>query len=351
MPSLKAKLAKKLKVAIVGLGNAGKMHAQAFGRNEHCELKYFCDIDHPTALTAAREFYGVKVVTDYEKIVNDKSVDIISIATYDSDHFAQVIPALERGKHLFVEKPLCRSIKEAKAIRNAWEKGGRPVLESNPMSRGSKLYNWLSTLIERGGLGTIYAIDAEYWYGRLHKITDGWRKDVENYSVLQGGAIHLLDVAFMLTQERPNQVMAMGNRIVTAESDFRYDDFTTAMFRFPSSMILRLTANFGCVHKHQHILRVFGTQATFLLDDTGARLHATRDSITSGLKEGASPALPIDLPYKPPHKGELIKPFVELIVSGADPSALLQRNLDVVTVLASADKASHEQKEGKIIYV
>ncbi len=339
-----------LNVAVIGLGNAGVRHAEAYAGNKACKLRWFHDTDEAKAEALARDFGGVPVAKDYESILADGDVDIVSIASFDGDHFAQTIPALSKGKNLFVEKPLCRSREEVNAVKAAWKEGGRPALDSNLMSRGSPLYNWLATFVDRGGLGDIYAIDAEYWYGRLHKITDGWRTDVDHYSVMQGGAVHLMDVIFMLTGERPQTVTAVGNRICTEGTAFRYDDFVTATYRFPSSMIGRATANFGCVHRHQHILRVFGTRATFLLDDAGPRLHTARDNITSGLPEGASAAIPIDIPYRPDHKGDLIPPFIDRIVMGEDSEPLLQRNLDVISAIIAADEALESGKEKTVDY-
>lgn len=340
-----------LTVGVVGLGNVGQKHARTYFNSSLCELRWLYDIDRKKAEVLSRELTGARVADSYETLLDDEDLDIISIASFDDVHFEQVMLALRRGKHLFVEKPLCRSLDELRAMKGAWQFAGKPALESNLMSRASPLYNWLATFVKRGGVGEIYAIDAEYWYGRLHKITHGWRRLVPDYSVMQGGAVHLLDVVFMLTDERPTSCVAYGNRICSEGTEFKYDDYRTAIYTFPSSMLLRLTANFGCVHRHQHILRVFGTRATFLLDDAGARVHTTRDNITSGLPEGLNPALPIDLPYRPVSKGDLIAPFLELIRSGGDTGSLAQRNFDVMSAVLACDEAVKAGVEVPVEYV
>src|SRR5262249_60336434 len=117
----------------------------------------------------------------------------------------------------------------------------------------------------------------DYRYGRVHKITEGWRRDVEDYSVLLGGGVHLVDLMLWLTGERPARVTAAGNRIATEGTAFRYLDFAAATYEFRSGLVGRITANFGCVHRHQHVVRLFGTLATALVDDEGPRLHTSRD--------------------------------------------------------------------------
>jgi predicted dehydrogenase len=340
-----------LDVAVVGLGNVGRRHLEAYVKLDGCRIAWVHDIDHVKAREIAAQFGGLRVAFDYSTIVDDPNVGLVSICSFDDDHFGQALAALKQRKHLFVEKPLCNSVDQARQLRDAWQQGGRPGLDSNLMSRGSPLYQWLATFVERGGLGEIYAIDAEYWYGRLHKITDEWRKDVDDYSVMQGGSIHLMDVVFMLLGSRPKSCFAVGNRICTEGTAFRYKDFVAATYRFPKEVVVRVTANFGCVHRHQHVLRVFGTRGTFLLDDSGARVHSTRDNITSGLAEGLSPALPIDISYRPSHKGALIPPLVSLIRSGQDTAPLMQRNLDVACAIFAADESVQAGKEVEVSYV
>jgi hypothetical protein len=71
----------------------------------------------------------------------------------------------------------------------------------------------------------------------------------------------------------------------------------------------RVTANFGCVHRHHHVLRVYGTKATFLYDDAGARLHRSRDP-EARPEAVAAPPLPAS-------KGDLIPGFLGRILEGS----------------------------------
>jgi predicted dehydrogenase len=259
-------------------------------------------------------------------------VHVLSIASYDDAHFAQARAALVARKHVFVEKPLCRSPEELRALRRAWEASGPVHLVSNLVLRAAPLYRWLRDAIHGGTLGEIYAIDGDYLYGRIHKITGGWRKDVDNYSVMQGGGVHLVDLMLWLTGQRPTTVAAAGNRICTEGTAFRYNDYLTATFQFPSGLVGRITANFGCVHRHQHVLRVFGTRGTFIYDDEGPRLH-----------EGGEPgwvARRLELAPLPGSKGDLIPAFVSAIHDGIDPAPAAQQEFDVISACIAADQAA-----------
>ncbi len=319
---------RKLGVGVIGLG-VGEQHASTFAALEGCELRWLFDLD-PEQAGAVRERLGAgEIAGSYEDILQDGAVDIVSIATFDHLHFDQVKAAFEAGKHVFVEKPLCRTNEELSALKQAWETAGKPHLRSNLVLRQAPVYRWLEQALADGRLGKVYAFDGDYLYGRLEKITEGWRKDVLDYSVIKGGGVHLIDLMLWFLGERPAQVTTHGNRIATDGTDFRYNDFMASTFEFPSGAIGRITANFGCMHRHHHVIRVFGTEATFIYDDQGPRLHETRNE--------DSAAEMLDLETLPAHKGVLIPDFVDIILKSGDAEAPAKREFDLISVIAAAE--------------
>ena len=321
----------KLGMAVIGLG-VGEQHARTIAAHPHARLAAVHDLDpeRSAKLVAA---IGGSVAPSYDAILADPAIDAVVIATYDDQHTQQVLAAFAAGKHVFCEKPLCRTPDELRAIMAARRE---LHLACNLILRAAPLYRWLRDAIAAGELGEIYAIDGDYLYGRLDKITLGWRGDVDDYSVFQGGGVHLVDLIMWLVGERPARVSAVGNRIVTRDTAFRYPDFVAATYELPSGIVARITANFGCVHKHQHVLRVFGTKATFIHDDAGARLHVLRDP-------GGPPRV-IDHAPVAANKGDLIPAFIDAIMGGADPALIACHEADVILACMSADRAlaAHE---------
>jgi len=321
---------KRLRVGVIGLG-VGEEHIAAYREHPACKLVAVCDVS-PEKRAAAREKYPAVAIMDEAKdVLKHPEIDLVSIASYDDAHYEQTLLALQSGKHVFVEKPLCRSVEELRSIKRCWLGGDGLYLASNLVLRAAPLYRWLGTQIEEGAFGHVYAFDGEYLYGRIEKITEGWRKDVEGYSVIQGGGIHLVDLMLRFLAERPVTVTAAGNKICTAGTDFRYPDYVVATYVFPSGAIGRISANFGCVHRHQHIVRVFGTKGTFLHDDAGARLHASRDP--------SRVPVPLDLLPVPATKGALIPDFVDGILNRRDTRAQMQYEFDVISACVAADQA------------
>ncbi len=331
-----------LGVAVIGTG-LGEQHARAYVRTGMCTLRWVYDLDRDRMTRLVTELGHGAAASSFEAVLGDQSVDIVSIASYDDAHFTQVVATLDAGKHVFVEKPLCRSVDELRVIKQSWERNGERHLASNLVLRAAPVYQWLKRKMDVGGLGDIYAFDGDYLYGRVHKITDGWRKDVQDYSVMQGGGVHLVDLMLWLTGQKPGSVLAVGNRICTAGTPFRYNDYMSATFQFASSLIGRITANFGSVHRHQHVVRVFGTEGTFIYDDMGPRLHTSRDPSVS--------ATALDLPGLPASKGDLIPGFIKAILSGEDAGPHTQHEFDVISACVAADRAVASAESIKIDYV
>lgn len=335
----------KLGVGVVGLG-VGEQHARAYARHAGCELRWLYDLSAKQTKVVRRRLGAGAIAKSYRQILDDDTVDAVSIASFDDMHFREVKAAFTAGKHVFVEKPLCRTTGELATLVGAWKRAGNPHLRSNLVLRAAPVYGWLKREIVKGNLGDVYAFDGDYLYGRLSKITEGWRgersKDVD-YSIMAGGGIHLIDLMLWLTGERPHCVATVGNRICTKKAKLGFDDFKASTFEFSSGLIGRITGNLGCVHRHHHVVRVFGTEATFVYDDEGPRLHRSRD-------EGRR-AEALKLKALPAGKGVLIPDFIDGILAGRDPAPAARREFDLIAAVAAADEALKKKRPVTIGYV
>jgi hypothetical protein len=108
-------------------------------------------------------------------------------------------------------------------------------------------------------------------------------------------------------------------------------------------MVARFVGNFGCVHRHQHVLRVFGTKGSFLYDDAGARVHTSRDPAETAraVKEESLPA----------SKGVLIPGFVEALLKDEDLEAHTQTFFDGIAVCRACDRAAEVGSTVEVEYV
>lgn len=332
-----------LGVGVIGLG-VGQAHAEALDCLPGVRVAHLCDQTPSKRAWARRRFPKVTVGARAEDVWRNPAVGAVVISTFDDTHAEQVVKALHQGKHVFVEKPLARTAEELAAVHRAWRRhSGRLALFSNLVLRAAPAYRWLRNGVREGRFGRVFAFDGDYLYGRLWKITEGWRNRVKDYSVLEGGGIHLIDLLLWITGERPKAAWATGNRICTEGTKFRYRDYVAVTLTFPSGLVARVTANFGCMHPHQHVVRVFGTRRTFLMDDAGPREQSRRDS--------GPPARPVPLSPLPEHKGALLPDFVRAVRKNEDVSGVTRSFFDGISVALAGERSLRSGRLEEVRYL
>ncbi|MBI5758254.1 MAG: Gfo/Idh/MocA family oxidoreductase [Planctomycetales bacterium] len=111
----------KLVVALIGCGGRGTGDAGQFQKLPNVEVAYVCDVDQSRLSSAAKTF-GVaagKAVNDLRRVLDDKSVDAVIVATPDHWHSLAAILACDAGKHVYVEKPISHNIREGRLLVEA----------------------------------------------------------------------------------------------------------------------------------------------------------------------------------------------------------------------------------------
>lgn len=332
----------KLRAAVIGLG-VGEQHVRSLANHPECEVVLACDIS-PCVLTSfSTRWPDIRTSQNAADAFDDPNVDIISIASYDNLHFDQVVAALDNEKHVFVEKPICQTREQLRKIKQSWARhDGQVKLQCNFVLRTAPVYRWLKGELASDTFGQLFSFDGDYLFGRLSKITDGWRGNLAYYSVMAGGGSHMIDLLLWMTGQQPDTATVAGNRICTNGTKFRFDDFVAATLTFPSGLIARITANFGCVHGHQHVVRAFGTKGTFLYDDQGPRVQFDRDP--------APPAKRLALATLAPSKGALIPEFVDAIVNDRDIRPETQAVFNAISVCMACDEALKKGKTVRVKY-
>jgi predicted dehydrogenase len=294
-----------LRAGVIGLG-VGEQHIIGYDAHPACRTVAICDIDAARLAEVGARHPQCRRTADPDAIIADPDIDILSICSYDDAHGAQIVAALDAGKHVFVEKPLCVTRAELDSIRAAHARKPHLKLGSNLVLRRSPRFLDLRERIRSGAMGEVYLLEADYNYGRLHKLTDGWRGRVPNYSVMLGGGVHMVDLLLWLTGDRIEDVAAFGTGLATRDTTFKGDDTRIALLRFASGAIGKVAANFPCIYPHHHKIAVYGSKATFENSVEGALLFETREP-------GAAPTR-IDTPYPGVAKHALIGGFVDSVL-------------------------------------
>ena len=109
---------KKINVAVVGVAGMG---GYALGEAAKENLVAMCDVDDARAANAFKRFPNVPRFKDFRSMLDKlgKDIDAVSISTPDHTHFAAAMAAMERGKHVFIQKPLAHNIWQVRTLRKA----------------------------------------------------------------------------------------------------------------------------------------------------------------------------------------------------------------------------------------
>ena len=129
----------KYRVAVMGVNARGMDHVRAYLKQSKAELAYICDVDQE-ALTKAMDAAvqgGAKPkgVTDFRRALEDKTVDVLSIAAPDHWHAPAAILGLKAGKHIYVEKPGSHNPAEAELLLEAMSKHSKQVVQMGNQRR------------------------------------------------------------------------------------------------------------------------------------------------------------------------------------------------------------------------
>jgi predicted dehydrogenase len=175
-----------VRVAVVGVGYWGPNLVRNFFESPEAEVVRVCD-RRPGPLKALQSRYpGVQRTTDFESLIEDRSIEAIAIATPVSTHYDLASRALRAGKHVFVEKPIADSSALGRELLDLAEERdlvlmpGHTFLYSPPV-------NLIGELIASGDLGDIYFVSTSRVNLGLHQsdVSVAWDLGPHDFSILR----------------------------------------------------------------------------------------------------------------------------------------------------------------------
>lgn len=152
----------KIVVGLIGCGGRGGHDAGLFKNMPNVELAYVSDVDEGRLSSAAKSL-GVepsRAVRDLRRILDDKSVDAVIIATPDHWHSPASILACDAGKHVYVEKPISHNIREGRLLVEASQRN-KTLVQHGTQNRSTGMMIEAVKLLREGIIGTV--ISAKCW--------------------------------------------------------------------------------------------------------------------------------------------------------------------------------------------
>ena len=147
-----------VRVAVVGFGQRGMSHIEGFSKQKGVRIAGLCDVDKSILEKETRKWAdkGVEVqsVTDMRKLMENKDIDVISIATPNHWHSLAAIWAIQAGKDVYVEKPVSHNVWEGRQLVKAARKYER-IVQAGTQSRSSTGIRDAFAWLREGNLGKI----------------------------------------------------------------------------------------------------------------------------------------------------------------------------------------------------
>jgi predicted dehydrogenase len=184
----------RIHVAIIGLNGRGGSMAKTFAHQKNLEIGTVCDVDSRTipkaikSITDAGQANAPKGEKDCRKVLQDKTLDAIYIATPDHWHAPLTIMGCQAGKHVYVEKPLSHNPREGEIAIAAARKYSR-IVQMGAQRRSSPTMIQCIDELHNGLIGRVYL--AKAWYTNVRKanfLKPGTVPEWLDYELWQGPA-------------------------------------------------------------------------------------------------------------------------------------------------------------------
>jgi len=272
--------------AVVGLGDQGREILRTLATLPGAVVKTICDT-HKASHKRALEFAPrAKATTDYRKILDDRDVRAVWVATPSHLHKDIVLAALAAGKHVYCEAPLAHTIADARAIAEAARRAPAQVFQVGIQRRANLLDMHIFGLLRLGILPRLLLVQAQYHHRsswrraastRERQAELDWRLDDALSPGLAGEiGIHQIDLLSWYLRKRPLSVSAFGG--VMAWPDGRkVPDLIHATLDYGNGVHLVYSASLGNSFGSGAEM-LFGSEGTIMIQNDHAWLIKEADA-------------------------------------------------------------------------
>jgi predicted dehydrogenase len=336
----------RVTLGIMGVHGRGRSLAQGFSGLPDAQIKYVCDVDSRTwpeitAQVASKQGKAPETVTDFRRILDDKGVDGLIVATPDHWHAMATIHACQAGKDVYVEKPCSHNVVEGRRMIEAARHYNR-IVQVGTQRRSSPFFQDAMAYIRSGKLGKVHmakainsqrrknighpadeavpaGVDYDLWTGpaplrpfnpnRFH-YNWHWFWDYGTGDLGNDG-VHHVDVArWGLGMSAPSTVSSGGGKLAF-DDDQQTPDTQIATFQADDTLLvyeMRLWSPYG-EHGSENGNVFYGEKAYMVLGDNGYQVYEKGDKL-------------VDSSAKPKGRGESEhqRNFVDCIKSRARPN-------------------------------
>lgn len=254
---------RKVKFAVIGCGAISKSHLVGIADTGEAELAAVCDVNLEQAEAAAKP-YGARAFTDYEQLLAQPDIDVVSICTPSSLHPEQTIQAALAGKHVISEKPMAIQLADAVRMAEVCERQGVKLATVFPR-RMSPAAQYAKRIIEEGWLGRLSLCSghAKFYRDQAYYDSAGWRGTWawDGGGSMMNQGIHTVD----LLQWLAGPVQSLYGYSRNVLRSIEVEDTSVTALHYASGALGVLETTTTAYHQPDHRIVIHGDNGTLIL--------------------------------------------------------------------------------------
>ncbi len=254
---------KKVRIGSVGLGRLGNRHAENIATKiSNAELVAICDLDEERLKSEAERLRVKYTYTDFNAMLECREIDAIVIVSPSAFHTGQIEKALEKGFHVFSEKPLGVTVEQCRQAENAVNKNANLVFMLGFMRRFDDSYMYAKNKVENGEIGKPilfrgYSQDPEKFIAGSIAFAS------HSGGIFLDMAVHDIDLARWFMKSEPSQVYAVGDCYAHPEfAKYNDGDNVSCLMKFKSGAMGFLFSGRTAPHGYNVETEIIGTKGT-----------------------------------------------------------------------------------------
>lgn len=351
-----------LRLGMIGTGARGAGLASLIKEMPGVELVACCDtIPEHLKNGMSHAAKDAKAYTDYRKLLEDKSIDAVIIATPLYLHYPMVLDALQAGKHIYLEKSMTydipQSVELVKKVNDS-----KLIVQVGFQYRYYGLYNRVKEVIDQNWLGKITYFECQY------NQNSNWRKPVTNPKLERainwrmhreycGGPLselcaHQIDMVNYITGSHPLKVTGMGGINYWKDGRDTYDNIRT-IYEYPNGIKSSVTSVLSNAFNGYNI-KILGDKATidiqrdkaFIYGESLANKRGTVDGVTGATIAAVTQGKPVELTFEEPDGKKLepttycLQDFFACIRNNKKPISNVETARDTSVAIHLGNKAA-----------
>jgi len=253
-----------LGIGILGPGWVAAEHIAAWEKNAHTRVVAICGRTKEKALRL-REAKGLQqceVYSDYEEMLTQEDLDIVSICTPNHLHAEEGILAAQAGKHMLIEKPAAITLQSLHALEDTITRAGVTAAVGF-VARWSPLLQIIKSLVGSGAIGSPFYAEVDYRSGMLEWYSgfDWSRKTATGGSSFLVAGCHAIDALRWLFGSEVQEVTAYSTGW---DSQYEFDATCVAIVKFENGAVGKSLSSIELNMPYGFNIELYGDKGTIL---------------------------------------------------------------------------------------